>query len=148
MERCVYNSYDNKEIESKWMDARLKCELMHPDTTLISVRSENELSIMKGKYYKLEVYKLKDWKINVHITFSYQKNLKALDLKGFGLVDLMDSNPSNGLMAQYSIWQKINFGQHQKINNIIAWSLKRILKYSQAWSVTGIMIYQMMKGIL
>ena len=55
----MYNSYDNKEIESKWMDARLKCELMHPDTTLTSVRSENELSIMKGKY-KIEVCKVKD----------------------------------------------------------------------------------------
>ena len=49
LERCVYNSYDINEIESKWMDARLNCELMHPNTTLISVRSENELSIMKGK---------------------------------------------------------------------------------------------------
>ena len=57
LERCVYNSYDFNAKELKWIDARLNCELMRPDITLMSVRSENELGVMKGTYF-CKKYKL------------------------------------------------------------------------------------------
>ena len=46
----MYNSYNFDAKELKWVDARLNCELMRPDITLMSVRSGNELSVMKGMH--------------------------------------------------------------------------------------------------
>ena len=46
----MYNSYNFDAKELKWVDARLNCELMRPDITLMSVRSGNELSVIKGTY--------------------------------------------------------------------------------------------------